>query len=205
MPLYPDSIEPEYYPETHVYVNQLGIQGLKILKSKESSFSLMRGFELLQQPTLINPTFDFKYLKSIHHYIFQDIYSWAGKPRSFNMAKNGDVFTPAIELPYYENEVFHRSLAFASIKIQPDKNSAAESLARCLGVINTYHPFPEGNGRTQRIFISMLARKHHYDIDWKSAFPWEMVETFKAAHYSNYTPLIELLKRLMRSTIAAST
>ena len=58
MPLYPDSIEPEYYPGTHVYVNQLGIQDLKTLKSKESAFSSMRGFELLQQPTLINPTFE---------------------------------------------------------------------------------------------------------------------------------------------------
>ena len=157
----------------------------------------MRGFELLQQVTLINPIFDFKYLKSIHYFLFQDIYSWAGKPRSFDMAKNGDVFTPAIDLPCYEDDVFQRALAFSSSKIQTDKNSAAESLARCLGMINTYHPFPEGNGRTQRIFISILAHQHHYEIDWKSAFPWEMVETFKAAHCSNYTPLIELLQRLI--------
>ena len=59
MPLYPDSIEPEYYPGTYVYVNQLDIQDLKNLKLKEADFSSMRGFELLQQATLINPTFDF--------------------------------------------------------------------------------------------------------------------------------------------------
>lgn len=157
----------------------------------------MRGFELLQQVSLINPTFDFIFLKSIHRYLFQDIYSWAGRPRSFDIAKNGDIFTPADKLPLYENEVFQRSLAFASINKQPDKGNAAESLARCLGVINTYHPFPEGNGRTQRLFISILARKYHYNIDWMAAFSWEMVDTFKAVHAGNYIPLIELLKRLI--------
>ncbi len=197
MPLYPNSIEPEYYPGTFIYVNQLGIQDSKTLKSREADFSYLRGIELLQQASLVASTFDFKCLKSIHHYLFQDIYSWAGQPRSFDMVKNGDIFTPANELLFYENEVFQRSLAFASLNRQPDKNSAAESLARCLGVINTYHPFPEGNGRTQRIFISMLARKHHYDIDWKSAFSWEMVATFTAVHCGNYVPLIELLTRLI--------
>lgn len=33
-------------------------------------------------------------------------------------------------------------------------------------VINILHPFREGNGRTERIFISQLIRFNGYDIDF---------------------------------------
>ena len=32
--------------------------------------------------------------------------------------------------------------------------------------INILHPFREGNGRTERIFISQLIRSNGYDIDF---------------------------------------
>ena len=202
MPIYSDSVDPEYYPNTHIFVNLLNIQDLKTLKSKEADFSVIRSLELLQQPEIICTTFDFNHLKSIHRHLFKDIYSWAGKPRSFDMAKNGDIFTPANELPDYESEVFSGSLGFLNLNARPSRDDAAEKLAKCLGIINIYHPFPEGNGRTQRIFISMLARKHDFDIDWKSSVPWEILETSKAVHQSNYIPLINLIRKIITDKLA---
>ncbi len=197
MPIYLDSVDPEYYPNTHTFVNKLNKKDWKKLKSKEADFSVIRSLELLQQPNIISTTFDYNHLKAIHHHLFKDIYSWAGHPRSFDMAKDGDIFTPAKKPPQYENEVFSKSLEFSVLNIRPNKNDVAEKLAKCLGIINTYHPFPEGNGRTQRIFISILARKQDYDIDWKSSTSWEIIETSKAVHQGNYDPLIVLFKRIV--------
>jgi fido (protein-threonine AMPylation protein) len=63
------------------------------------------------------------------------------------MRKNGDEFTPPEDLPKYESTVFARANETVEL-VNPSKDTLAEKLARCLGILNIYHPFPEGNGRT---------------------------------------------------------
>lgn len=195
--VFPDSVEPEYYPNSTVFVNLLNIQSFKKLREKEAGFTAIRSIELLQNSDITQQSFDFKHLKSIHYYLFQDLYEWAGKPRSFDMRKNGDEFTPASELPKYEAQVFVRSINFYNTPQRPKIDKAAKRLASCLGIINTYHPFPEGNGRAQRIFISELAHVFQYSINWDAANPWEIIETSKQVHKVNYEPLENLIKRII--------
>ncbi len=113
------------------------------------------------------------------------------------MRKNGDEFTPAKELSKYEAQVFARSIEFSNTRQRPNIDEAATKLASCLGIINTYHPFPEGNGRAQRIFISELANVFQYSINWDAVHPWEIVETSKQVHNLNYKPLENLIKRII--------
>jgi len=152
--LYSDSVEPEYYLGSSVFVNKKNIKDPEKLKSIESDVSLLRSLELLQNPDVLKKTYDFNHLKSIHQFLFQDLYAWAGKPRSFDMLKNGDIFTRAKELQHYEKEVFKESKAFSLLKTQPTHTEAVKSLTASIRKINAFHPFPEGNGRTQRVFIS---------------------------------------------------
>lgn len=50
-------------------------------------------------------------------------------------------------------------------------------------VTNMLHPFREGNGRTQRIFISQLIRYAGYDIDFSAIDPDElMIATIQSAN-----------------------
>ncbi|VAW75553.1 hypothetical protein MNBD_GAMMA13-980 [hydrothermal vent metagenome] len=151
--VYPDSVEPSFYPNTTTFVNRLGITDRNALREKEAAFTAIRSIEPLQQVDLIQQTFDFAHLKAIHYYMFQDLYDWAGMPRSYNMKKEDNVFTPASELPKHEIEAFSQSIKFSHQNKRPSISKAANSLARCSGIINIFHPFPEGNGRTQRIFI----------------------------------------------------
>ena len=195
--VFQDSVEPEYYPNTTIFVNLLKISSSKELRDKEAGFTAIRSIELLQDTDLIPPTFDFNHLKSIHHHLFQDLYEWAGKPRSYDTRKNGDEFTPAKDLPKYETQVFARSIIFSNTHQRPNIDEAAAKLASCLGIINTYHPFPEGNGRAQRIFISRLANVFKYSINWDGAHPWEIIETSKQVHKVNYEPLENLIKRII--------
>ncbi len=195
--VFPDSVEPEYYPDTTIFVNLLNVTSSKELRDKEAGFTAIRSIELFQNANLTPQTFDFKHLKSIHHHLFQDLYEWAGKPRSYDMRKNGDEFTPAKYLPKYEAQVFARSIAFSNRHQRPNIDEASTKLASCLGIINTYHPFPEGNGRAQRIFISKVANIFQYSINWDATYPWEIIETSKQVHIGNYEPLENLIKRII--------
>jgi len=195
--VFPDSVEPEYYPNTTIFVNLLSISSYQELRNKEAGFTAIRSIELLQSADLSPGSFDFKHLKFIHHYLFQDLYEWAGRPGSYDMNKNGDEFTPAKYLPKYEAQVFARSIGFSKSSQRPNIDKAALKLASCLGIINTYHPFPEGNGRTQRLFISELASIFQYSLNWDAAHPWEIVETSKQVHIGNYQPFENLIKRII--------
>ena len=159
--LFEDSVEPEFYANTTVFINLKNETNAKKLKELEAGFSTIHEYLLMEDSSLLPREFNLKKLKSIHFHLFNELYSWAGKTRSYDMSKNGDQFTPAIDLPKYESVVFSRAEDVLSL-IHPEKNVLAEKLAKCLGVLNIYHPFPEGNGRTQRIFISLLAREHEY-------------------------------------------
>lgn len=191
------SVEPEHYPGTTVYVNLLGISGSKEFRDKEAGFTAIRSLELLQKPDLIPQTFDFKHLKAIHLYLFQDIYEWAGSPRSYDVKKDISIFTPANELPKYEAKAFEKSVNYFNRTQRPSLYESAIILASCLGIINSYHPFPEGNGRTQRIFISSLANVFQYFIDWSNVSPWEVIETSKQAHSGDYASIENLIERII--------
>ena len=45
-----------------------------------------------------------------------------------------------------------------------------------LGELNALHPFREGNGRAQRMFLSALARAAGFDLAWERVTAKEMVE-----------------------------
>lgn len=74
--IFPDAVEPLCYPNTATFVNLLNVSSSKELAVKETGFTAIRSIELLQNPELIDQTFNFGYLKAIHHYLFQDLYEW---------------------------------------------------------------------------------------------------------------------------------
>jgi len=65
------------YPNSDVLINKLNIRNLDVLYEAEKKLTMLRISDLLNQP--IKGMFDLKHLQSIHNYIFQDIYDWAGK------------------------------------------------------------------------------------------------------------------------------
>ena len=60
-------------------------------------------------------------LKLIHYYLFNDLYPWAGKTRSYPMRKIGDEFTPPECLPKYEDTVFARATEVVNLQ-RPEKD-----------------------------------------------------------------------------------
>lgn len=149
-------VDPDYTytdPRTGILRNLADITDHEVLLFVESAAVSKRIQELYVNPIKITGV---ESLFVIHKYLFQDIYLWAGKKRKVEISKNGKQFFP---ISHFENAFrFIDTLIFDYKKIsKKDKQQLAGKLAEILDNINYLHPFREGNGRTQREFLRLLA------------------------------------------------
>jgi len=100
----------------------------------------------------------------IHRYLFQDVYQWAGQKRTVEISKQGK--------PFFLTAYFDQGFAYIDTLVadyrkidRADKSQLAGHLADLLDSINYLHPFREGNGRTQREFIRVLALEKGYTLN----------------------------------------
>jgi len=147
--------------------NILGIKSLEELYEAERNITDIRQLELRKNG--IEGKFDYQHLKDIHHTLFKDIYSWSGMDRydvgNHKVFRKGNTyFTRAEQLPNVAQILF-TSLATENYFKGLDENSTISSLASFLNGINILHPFREGNGRTQRLFMEDLAKHLGYSLN----------------------------------------
>jgi len=174
-------------------VNSLGITDTQLLSRAEQDISSAAYAELILSP--VSPTFDFNHLCSIHGHLFGDVYPWAGTPRKTEIAKSGKLFLPYRLIQDVSREVFislHQEQLLAGLAML----EFAERAAYYLGRINTIHPFREGNGRAQRIFLDQLAEQLGYAFEWAAVSGEQMALACRSARQDepNYQVLIKLLK-----------
>ncbi len=139
--------------QTGVLKNLLGIDEASVLEFAESGAVTKRLHELYNNPI---PIQSIESLFEIHRYLFQDIYEWAGEKRKVEISKNGTPFFPT---HLFEKAFIYINSLLDEYKRTPKKDLAklARILAEILDNINHLHPFREGNGRTQREFLRLLA------------------------------------------------
>ena len=126
------------------------------MKIQEERLTKIRALELYDQKIL--DSFEvgtFAGLKDIHGYLFQDIYSFAGKLRTVNVAKGNFRFAPVLYLKE----------ALLSIDKMPQ--DTFERIIEKYVEMNVAHPFREGNGRSTRIWLdTMLKKELGKVVDW---------------------------------------
>jgi len=190
-------LDPEfrYTNNNGVLHNLANIEVEQILIVYESLKVSKRVEELYENPIKIK---DSNSLLTIHHYLFQDVYAWAGKVRTVNISKDGKPFFDgerfAIAFQYIDNLL----LEYKNIR-KTNRNQIAEKLAELLDNINYLHPFREGNGRTQREFIRLLALEKGYQLnlnpaDNKSVYDRYMQGTIESDVKTLTDLILELLK-----------
>jgi len=149
-------IDPDYTytdPKTGLLRNLQEITDPEVLLFVESGAVTKRLQELYEKPIKIK---DIDSLFEIHRHLFQDIYVWAGKKRKVEISKEGKQFFPT---SYFDNAFRYINQLIADFKKIPKNNKKmiSDKLAEILDNINYLHPFREGNGRTQREFLRLLA------------------------------------------------
>jgi cell filamentation protein len=73
----------------------------------------------------------------------------------------------------------------------------AQRLAHYLSEINALHPFREGNGRVQRIFISQLAENAAYNLDYSALDQASLYPVMQASFHGDEVPLTDLILRII--------
>lgn len=136
--------------------NKLGIDDSAELAREEERISKKRAMELFEQVMLEDyEAGKFKTLQAIHSYLFGDIYDFAGKIRTVNLAKGNFRFAP---LMYLE-------AALQNIDKMPQ--SDFDEIIEKYVEMNIAHPFREGNGRSTRIWLDhMLKCEIGRVVDW---------------------------------------
>ena len=97
----------------------------------------------------------FSALTSIHKYLFDEIYDFAGQLRNVNISKGSFRFAPLVYL----------EAALQNIDKMPQ--STFDEIVEKYVEMNIAHPFREGNGRSTRIWLDLMLKKELTKVvDW---------------------------------------
>lgn len=156
------------YKGTNVLVNKMNIKDPIALKNYETSVIGLKLMALSKQG--ITGKFDVSHFVSIHKFLFEDIYPFAGLFRTENIAK--DYFQFA-KCEYIESELTRllSELKSENFLANLTKEKFAERLAYYWAELNVLHPFREGNGRTTREFLRQLSQKNGYILNLHKVSP----------------------------------
>jgi len=121
-----------------------------------------------------------KGLQQIHTYLFKNLYPFAGKIRTQNIAKGGFRFANALYLKE----------ALAKIELMPE-NNFEEIIAKYIEM-NIAHPFMEGNGRSMRIWLDMILKKRLGKV-----VNWQLVDKTRYMQAMERSPINDLELRVL--------
>lgn len=136
--------------------NKLGITDSAELAREEERLSKKKALELYDTGLLDRlEAGTFSALAAIHKFLFGEIYDFAGKVRTVNLAKGNFRFAP----------VMYLEAALKNIEAMPQ--GTFDEIVEKYVEMNVAHPFREGNGRSTRIWLDLLLRKElRQVVDW---------------------------------------
>lgn len=148
-------------PGTGVLRNKLGITDSAALLKATTDSTVLRLAELHASP--VRGGFDSTHLQAVHHYIYQDVYDWAGELRTIDVRN-----VPASQVEKSLNSVLDRLGRENHLK-GLSAEEWAHSASAYLSDLGTIQPFLAGNNITLQEFAVELARKNNLSLHWDTA------------------------------------
>lgn len=183
------------YKDTDILINKEGIKDAEALAEFEADITLIRQYELEKEQRIIG-RFGIAHIKKIHAYIFQDVYSFAGKFRDENINKGSTEFCKSqfieLNLKTILDEL-KRDKFLKGLNVEEFSQRASYYLSE----INMIHPFREGNGRSIREFFRQLALYCGYIIDWSLVDKEKLLDATIISVEKNYEPLVECINQII--------
>ncbi len=179
MAAYEADDDPYCYRGTSVLKNVPGIRDRARLARFEAVVVAQRALEPLPRGKL-----SLRHYRSIHHHLFQDVYRWAGRFRSVRTHKGGSTFCYPEHIPSQMAALFitlRQADFFTGLSVAGFASQAAHFVA----TLNAIHPFREGNGRSQTVFLGLLAARAGHGMEFSrldaTAFREAMIESFSGS------------------------
>jgi len=156
-------------------------------------------------------TFDVDHLKALHKHLFQDAFEWAGHFRnekfelsdgtiahepSFRKIGGANVFAVGNQIPL-ELKALMSQLKENDYLRGLDRAEFVSEAAHFLGRLNGIHAFREGNGRTQRQFMTALAAEAGHKIDFSVISAERMtVASVAANEHGDMGPMLRMFAEI---------
>jgi cell filamentation protein len=151
--MYEDADDTYCYPGTTVLKNKLDIRRQELLDEFETEMTDLRAAEPLPPGNL-----DYDHYRAIHRHLFQDVYDWAGAPRTVRISKGVNPFCYPEYIGAQAENLFGQ-LADDRYLQGLNNEEFARQAAHILAELNAVHAFRDGNGRAQLTFLALLAEQ----------------------------------------------
>lgn len=171
--LYTQSSSIYCYENSNVLKNKLNIKDNAILRDLENKITFAGLLEL--QITELQGDFDKKHFLGLHKFLFGKLYSFAGEIRKENIYKGETMFCSWQYIDEQLENVFKQKIKLEK-NLNENKESVVNYLVFLMTELNIIHPFREGNGRTIREFIRILAKKYGYETNWQDIEKIELLD-----------------------------
>lgn len=183
--------DPTCYSGTSILINKLEICDAEELANVEKVLTELR--VALFEPNF--SSFDLSALQSIHYYLFQDIYPWAGELRTVDISKGNTRFCSTNYIEKESNKLLQK-LAKENYLKNLQLSVFVEKIADYYCELNVIHPFREGNGRTQRIFFELISLNAGYELKWSKIEKDEWISANIAGYIGDLVPLQTLFNKI---------
>ena len=184
--------------EGEILPNKLGLKDKKSIEKEEYRGFLRAELKFESELDSIR-SFDWQLISSIHKTALGHLYEFAGKIRQVNMSKGGFLFPAAKFLPDAIKTFEKDFLKTSPVEIT-DELHLIQVVAPLHAEFLFIHPFRDGNGRTARLVVNLIALKHgfesfNFDPIKKNRMD-EYIFCVQSAADKNYQPMIGLFKTL---------
>jgi len=190
--------DPYLYPGTKVLRNKLGITDADELDRVERLLTTQRA-------KAGGPTgdFDLLHLQAIHRHLFSRLYDWAGEIRTVEMTKGGHQF---MFRQYIGNGMadVHRRVVAADYFTGATRERFAEEAGRVMGDVNYVHPFREGNGRTQLLYLQQLSGVAGHGLVLRHIDGGAWLDASRRAHDADYAPMGQVIRAALELSVGRS-
>ena len=162
--------DPYLYEDVAVLRNKLDIRQQELLDEAEADYVVFRLKDLALNP--LPGDYHIVHFLKMHEFIFQDIFEWAGKPRTISIYKEEDVlggqsieYSDPFDIVRDLHHVLYDMRAKKWKKMSREQISCefCDSLAKLWKI----HPFREGNTRTTVTFCCQFADEMDFSINRK--------------------------------------
>lgn len=165
------------YKGTRTLINKKGITNYDQLIAIENGITTFKLSKLYLDKFPFRKTFDLDHYLSIHKYLFEDLYPFAGCIRDENINKTNKPYkngkTPFCEIPFIlSNLKYTLDEMKNSVRKVKDKETLVLFISKYFLDLNIIHPFREGNGRTLREFLREyvlvinVINKSNYELNY---------------------------------------
>jgi cell filamentation protein len=182
--------DPYCYSGTFVLKNRADLRDQRRLEAFELEMSSLRAEEPLPKGR-----FGPAHYRAVHHHLFGDVYTWAGRYRTVRTAKGGNVFC------YPEHIEAQMDALFARLRAAPFRGRPADEFltaaASFLAELNAIHAFREGNGRTQLAFMRLVSLRAGHPFDFTKLRPRAFLAAMIKSFSDEREPLRAELRRLL--------